>query len=69
MVVSLNFSINFQKDNHPKIEILSKNIKNRNKETNNVIAIVSDDLKDNITQVFKENDIENLVKFIIKKIL
>jgi len=59
----------FKKDNHPKIEILSKDLKNRNKETNNVIAIVSDDLKDTITPVFKENDIENLVEFIIKKIL
>ena len=59
----------FKKDNHPKIEILSKDLKNRNKETNNVIAIVSKDLKDNIIPVFKENDIENLVEFIIKKIL
>ena len=59
----------FKKDNHPKIEILSKDLKNRNKETNNVIAIVSDDLKDTITPVFKKNDIENLVEFIIKKIL
>ena len=59
----------FKKDNHPKIEILSKDLKNRNKETKNVIAIVSDDLKDTITPVFKENDIENLVEFIIKKIL
>ncbi|MDC0058007.1 molybdopterin-guanine dinucleotide biosynthesis protein B [Pelagibacteraceae bacterium] len=59
----------FKKDNHPKIEILSKDLKNRNKETNNVIAIVSDDLKDTITPVFKKNDIEKLVEFIIKKIL
>ncbi len=59
----------FKKDNHPKIEILSKGLKNRNKETNNIIAIVSDDLKDTITPVFKENDIENLVEFVIKKIL
>ena len=59
----------FKKDNHPKIEILSKDLKNRNKETNNVVAIVSSDLKDNIIPVFKENDIENLVEFIIKKIL
>ena len=59
----------FKKDNHPKIEILSNGLKNRNKETNNVIAIVSDDLKDTIIPVFKENDIENLVEFIIKKIL
>ena len=59
----------FKKDNHPKIEILSKDLNNRNKETKNVIAIVSDDLKDTITPVYKENDIENLVEFIIKKIL
>ena len=59
----------FKEDNHPKIEILSKDLKNRNKETNNVIAIVSNDLKDTITPVFKENDIENLVEFVIKKIL
>lgn len=59
----------FKKDNHPKIEILSKDLKNRNKETKNVIAIVSDDFKDIITPVYKENDIENLVEFIIKKIL
>jgi len=59
----------FKKNNHPKIEILSKDLKNRNKETKNVIAIVSDDLKDTITPVYKENDIENLVEFIIKKIL
>ena len=58
----------FKKDNHPKIEILTKGL-NRNKEIKNVIAIVSDDLKDNTTPVFKENDIENLVEFIIKKIL
>ena len=59
----------FKKDNHPKIEILSKDLKNRNKETKNVIAIVSDDFKDTIIPVYKENDIENLVEFIIKKIL
>jgi molybdopterin-guanine dinucleotide biosynthesis adapter protein len=59
----------FKKDNHPKIEILTKGFNNRNKEIKNVIAIVSDDLKDNIIPVFKENDIESLVEFIIKKIL
>ena len=59
----------FKKDNHPKIEILTQGLNNRNKETKNVVAIVSDDLKDNTTPVFKENDIENLVEFIIKKIL
>ena len=30
---------------------------------------LADDLKDTNTPVFKENDIENLVEFIIKKIL
>ena len=59
----------FKKENHPKIEILTKGLKNRNKKTKNVIAIVSDDVKDTIIPVFKENDIENLVEFIIKKIL
>ena len=59
----------FKKDNHPKIEILTNGLDNRNKETKNVIAIVSDYLKDTITPVFKENDIEKLVEFIIKKIL
>ena len=59
----------FKKDNHPKIEILTKSLNNRNKETINVIAVVSNDLKDTTIPVFKENDIENLVEFIIKKIL
>ena len=59
----------FKKDNHPKIEILTKGLNNRNKETINVIAVVSNVLKDNTIPVFKENDIENLVEFIIKKIL
>ena len=59
----------FKKDNHPKIEILTKALNNRNKETINVIAIVSNNLKDTSIPVFKENDIENLVEFIIKKIL
>ncbi len=59
----------FKKDNHPKIEILTKGLNNKNKETKNVIAIVSNDLKNITIPVFKENDIENLVEFIIKKIL
>ena len=59
----------FKKESHHKIEILTKGLNNRNKETKNVVAIVSDDLKDNTTPVFKENDIENLVEFIVKKIL
>ena len=59
----------FKKDNHPKIEILTKDLNNRNKKIINVIAVVSNDLKDTTVPVFKENDIENLVEFIIKKIL
>ena len=59
----------FKKDNHPKIEILTKGLNNRNKETKNVIAIVSNDLKDTTIAVFKENDIESLAEVIIKKIL
>ena len=59
----------FKKDNHPKIEILTKGLNNRNIGTTNVIAVVSNDLKDTTIPVFKENDIENLVEFIIKKIL
>ena len=55
----------FKKENHPKIEILRNDLKN--KEINNVIAIVSDELKDKSTPVFKKNDTENLVEFIIKK--
>ena len=59
----------FKKENHPKIEILGKGFKNINKEINNVIAIVSDEYDDNNIPVFKKNDTENLVEFIIKKIL
>ena len=59
----------FKKENHPKIEIIGKNSKNKNKEINNVIAIVSDEFKDSSIPVFKKNDNESLVEFIIKKIL
>jgi len=59
----------FKKENHPKIEIIGKNSKNKNKEINNVIAIVSDEFKDSSIPVFKKNDIESLVEFIIKKFL
>ena len=59
----------FKKDNHPKIEILTKGFNNRNKEIKNIIAIVSNNLKDTTITVLKKNDIENLVGFIIKKIL
>ena len=59
----------FKKENHPKIEIMGKGLKNINKEINNIIAIVSDELLDTSIPVFKKNDNERLVEFIIKKIL
>jgi len=59
----------YKKENHPKIEILSKGLKNKSKEANNVIAFVSDELKDTSIPVFNKNDTKNLVDFIIKKIL
>ena len=59
----------FKRENHPKIEILGKGLKNINKEINKVIAIVSDELLETSIPVFKKNDYERLVAFIIKKIL
>ena len=59
----------FKKENHPKIEILGKGLKNKSKEANNVIAFVSDELKDTSIPVFNKNDTKNLIDFIIKKIL
>ena len=59
----------FKREDHPKIEILGKGLKNINKEINKVIAIVSDELLDTSIPVFKKNDYERLVAFIIKKIL
>ena len=59
----------FKKENHPKIEIIGKNSQIINKEIKNIIAIVSDDILNSNIQVFKKNDIESLVEFIIKKLL
>ena len=59
----------FKNENHPKIEILGNGFININREINNVIAIVSDELDDNNIPVFKKNDTEGLTKFIINKIL
>ena len=59
----------FKRESHPKIEILGKGLKNINKEINKVIAIVSDELLDTSIPVFKKNDNESLVEFIIKEIL
>jgi molybdopterin-guanine dinucleotide biosynthesis protein B len=59
----------FKKEKHPKIEILGKNLQKINREIKNVIAIISDELSDSKIPVFKKNDIESLVEFIIKKFL
>mgnify|MGYP006171792321 CR=1 len=59
----------FKKENHPKIEIIAKNSQIINSELKNVIAFVSDEMFDSNIPVFKKNDIESLVEFIIKKLL
>ena len=59
----------FKKENHPKIEIISKNSKNINNEIKNVVAIVADDKIDSSKPVFKKNDVESLAQFIIDKFL
>ena len=59
----------FKKEKHPKIEILGKNLQKINREIKNVIAIISDEFFDSSIPVFKKNDIESLVEFIIKKFL
>ena len=59
----------FKKENHPKIEIIAKNSQIINPELKNVIAFVSDEMFDSNIPVFKKNDIESLVEFIIKKLL
>ena len=59
----------FKNDNHPKIEIIKKNSKSVNKEIKNVIAVVSDEILNFNITVFKRNDIEGLVEFIIRNLL
>jgi len=59
----------FKNEDHPKIEIIGKNLTNINKKINNVIAIISDELFDSSIPVFKKNAIDSLVEFIIKKFL
>ena len=59
----------FKKENHPKIEVMGKGLKNTNKDISNVVAIVSDELLHSSIPVFKKNDNEGLVEFIIKNIL
>ena len=59
----------FKKENHPKIEIISKSSITMNKNIKNVIAIVSDDIIDFNIPVFKKNDVESLTQFIIDKFL
>ena len=59
----------FKKENHPKIEIISKSSITMNKNIKNVIAIVSDDIIDFNIPVFKKKDVESLTQFIIDKLL
>ncbi len=59
----------FKKENHPKIEIIAKNLTNSNNQIKNVVAIVSDDIGASKIPLFKKNDIVSLVEFIINKIL
>jgi len=59
----------FKKESHPKIQILGKDVINRNKEIKNVIAIVSNEVQDTTIPVFKKKDTESLIEFIIKKLL
>ena len=59
----------YKKENHPKIEIFEKNSKLIHLETKNVIALVSNELIESSIPVFKKNEKEMLVEFIIKKIL
>ena len=59
----------FKKENHPKIEIIAKNSQIINSELKNVIAFVSDEILNSNIPVFKKNDTESLVEFIIEKLL
>ncbi len=59
----------FKKENHPKIEIISKNSKMRNNEIKNVVAIVADEKIDSNIPLFMRNDVESLTDFIIDKFL
>ena len=59
----------FKKENHPKIEIISQDLKVINNQIKNVVAIVADDIIDSNIPVFKKNDIESLAQFIIDNYL
>ena len=59
----------FKKENHPKIEIITKNSKVINNKIKNVVAIVADDKIDSSIPVFKKNDVQSLIQFIIDKFL
>lgn len=59
----------FKNEKHPKIEIIGNNSQIINLELKNVIAYVSDEKLNSNIQVFRKNDTESLVEFIIKKIL
>ena len=59
----------FKKENHPKIEIIGKKSKSISNEVKNVVAIVADEIHESNIPVFKKNDIESLVLFIIEEFL
>ena len=59
----------FKKENHPKIEIISKNSKIVNNEIKNVVAIVADHKLNSNLPSFLRNDVESLTEFIIDKFL
>tara|TARA_B100000579_G_C22434176_1_gene666725 strand:- start:138 stop:623 length:486 start_codon:yes stop_codon:yes gene_type:complete len=59
----------FKEENHPKIEIISKNSKIVNNKIKNLVAIVTDEKIDSNLPLFMRNDVESLTKFIIDKFL
>ena len=59
----------YKKEDHPKIEIISKDSKIINNEINNLVAIVAHEKIDSKIPLFMINEIESLVEFIINKYL
>ena len=59
----------FKKEDHPKILIADKDSKHIDLNIKNVIAMISDNMNNLDIPIFKKNNIENIVEFIIKKII
>ena len=59
----------YKKDNHPKIEIISKDSKIINNEIKNLVAIVAHEKIGSKVPLFMSNEVESLVEFIINKYL